>query len=285
MSKSINRKTLDSIISAALNEDDVSQDVTTTSLVSPRHLSEAHIFVKEPAILCGLDLAKQVFKRLDRSARIQMCAKDGQRLKSRDPVLKLRARTRALLSGERVALNFLGYLSGISTHTAKYVDAVGRRRVQILDTRKTTPTLRAFEKYAVRIGGGANHRMSLKDMVMIKDNHREVCQPELSIGESIRKVRSQTRKRIVIEVDTMDQLAEALLARPDIILLDNMTPKTMRSAVKMRDRIDRSIQLEASGGVSLKRVKDIAATGVERISVGALTHSSVSVDFSMEIIK
>ncbi len=285
MGRSINRKTINMIISRALAEDDARSDVTTRSLVNARQVSEAHIFVKKDAVLCGMDLARSVFRQLDPSARIKVSCKDGENIRRGETVLSLKARTRALLSGERVALNFLGYLSGIATLTSAYVQAAGRQQVQILDTRKTTPTLREFEKYAVRVGGGVNHRMSLADMVMIKDNHREVCQPEISIAESIQKVRSQTRKRIVIEVDTMAQLAEALLAGPDIILLDNMTPSTMKKAVQMRDRIDPSIPLEASGGVSLRRVKAIAQTGVERISIGALTHSAVSVDFSMEILK
>ena len=281
----MNQKYVKNLIRAALAEDRASADITTRSLVNVRQKSSARLFVKEDVVLSGVTIAQKVFRYLDPSVKFKGVRKDGSKLKPGAVVFRVEGHTRALLSAERTALNFLGYLSGIATHTHQYVQAVKPSKAKILDTRKTTPTLRHLEKYAVTCGGGVNHRMDLNAEVMIKDNHREVCQPEISIQQSIARVRSGTRKKLIVEVDTLDQLAEALLAKPDVILLDNMTPKKMTQAVAMRNRLSKKIQLEASGGISLRAVSAIARTGVDRISVGALTHSSRSMDFSMEITK
>lgn len=279
----MNQKYLKNLIRVALAEDQAASDITTRSLISVRQRSTARLFVKEEAVLSGVSIAQKVFRHLDKSVTFTGVRKDGAKLKAGAVVFRVEGRTRTLLSAERTALNFLGYLSGIATHTHHYVQAIKPSKAKILDTRKTTPTLRLLEKYAVTCGGGVNHRMDLASEVMIKDNHREVCQPEITIGESIARVRSGTRKKVVVEVDTLDQLAEALLACPDVILLDNMPPKMMTQAVAMRNRLHKKTQLEASGGISVRAVGAIARTGVDRISVGALTHSSRSMDFSMEI--
>ena len=195
----------------------------------------------------------------------------------------IRAKTRAVLSGERTALNFFGRLGGIATQTRRFVNAVSGTGCAILDTRKTTPTLRDLERYAVRCGGGQNHRFDLQEMVMIKDNHRTACRPEVDIAGAIRIVRAKTRRRIVAEVEDLEELAAALLAAPDIILLDNMRPAMVGQAVAIRNRLNKSIQLEASGGITLRNVARYARAGVDRISLGALTHSAPSVDVSLEL--
>ena len=189
-----------------------------------------------------------------------------------------------MLSGERTALNFLSYLSGISTLTHHYVDKVKPHPVMIMDTRKTTPGLRALEKMAVRFGGGVNHRFNLNEMVMIKDNHRIAHEREAPISEAILKVRRRTNKQICVEVDNIVELKHALEVPPDIILLDNMSCARMRKAVQIKKESGKNCLLEASGGVTLKNVAEIAATGVDRISVGELTHSPGTIDFTMEFI-
>ena len=201
----------------------------------------------------------------------------------RTTVATVTGKARALLTGERTALNFLGHLSGIATYTQKFVQRAGKR-VQILETRKTSPGLRFPEKYAVCCGGGHNHRLDLHEMLVIKDNHRQLCAQRLSIAKMIRSLRKKTRKKIIMEVDNLNQFRLALSAKPDIILLDNMRPALMRRAVRLRDcQKGRKVLLEASGGVHLNTVRQVALTGVERISVGSLTHSPMSVDVSMEI--
>ena len=198
-------------------------------------------------------------------------------------IAEISGSTRTLLSGERVALNFLSYLSGVATQTRKYVDQIKPYKVKILDTRKTTPLLRQLERYAVRIAGGDNHRFNLNDMVMIKDNHRVALQGQAMV-KVIADLKNKTKTKIVVEVDTIDQLKEILQSKVDIVLLDNMTPKEIIQAVKMCNRSKSHILLEASGGITLKNIKKYATTGIDRISVGALTHSRTALDISMEFL-
>ncbi len=273
---------LQRIIERALKEDAVEQDITTRILVGHQQVSEAEILVRERAVLSGLSIARKIFKKLDSHVRFQRIHRDGEAVPEGTVVLRLQGKTRALLTGERVALNFLSYLSGIATLTREFVDRTAEFGVHIMDTRKTIPGLRAVVKAAVRHGGGVNHRINLKEMVMIKDNHLIAYRGGMSVPELISRVRRRTKKSIIIEVDDLDQFRAALQGRPDVILLDNMPPAQIRKAVELnRGRRHRCL-LEASGGVTLRNVRRIARTGVDRISVGALTHSARAVDFSME---
>ena len=278
----MDRISLDHIIELALKEDIPRGDVTTDSIISPRDKSRAVIFTKEPAVLCGVEIVSQVFRRLDRSVKFRVHAKDGDPIKRNSKVITLEGKTRAILSAERTALNFLSYLSAIATQTKEFVDQTRPYKVRILDTRKTTPTLRFLERYAVRCGGGYNHRNNLSEMAMIKDNHL-LCSKNELIGDLVGKVRQSANVAIVVEVDDLKQLKEALMTKIDVILLDNMTPATVRKAVIMRDHLNSGILLEVSGGIQLNNVRAYARTGVERISIGGLTQSRRAIDFSMEI--
>lgn len=278
---------INKLIAQALREDAVRKDITTNSLIPANHMSKGFIIAKEDAVICGLDIAKKVFQKLDPRVRFQSSLRDGARVKRNTKIAAVKGKTRALLTGERTALNFLGYLSGIATHTHHFVLKTRRSKAKILDTRKTTPGLRLLEKYAVKCGGGMNHRCDLSEMVLIKDNHREACDPHVSIPQAIRRIRRATRKILEIEVDNLNQFKQALAAGPDIILLDNMTCFQMKKAVAMNTKIPRKKRplLEASGGITLQNVSAVAKTGVDRISIGALTHSHKAANISMELIK
>lgn len=258
-----------------LAEDVGDGDRTTDAIVPADARSRATLMVREPGVLAGLDLARQVFQALDPDARWEPVAAEGDRV-TPGPVAHLAARTRAVLTGERLALNLLGRLSGIATLTRRYVDAVAGTRAVILDTRKTTPGLRVAEKWAVRCGGGTNHRMGLHDAVLIKDNHL-LHAPDLATA--VRRARA-TSLPVEVECDTLDQVAQALEVGADRILLDNMSVPDLRAAVAMADG---RVPLEASGGVTLDTVTAIAGTGVDHISVGALTHGARSLDVALEI--
>lgn len=279
----MNKETVQRLVRQALTEDRASRDITTLTLIPARQFASGRIVFKKHGTVCGHGLARETFRQLDSGSRYKILVKDGEEAVKGQVVALVRGKTRALLSGERTALNFLGRLGGIATFTHSYAAAVKGCRCAILDTRKTTPTLRAVERYAVRCGGGQNHRFDLQEMVMIKDNHRAACQPQVGIGDAIRLVRTKTRRKIVAEADTLEQLAEALLAKPDIILLDNMPPKKIRQAVAIRNRLNKKIKLEASGGITLRTVRQYALAGVDRISLGALTHSAPAADVSLEL--
>lgn len=272
-------------IEYALKEDRSTQDVTTNILVPKGQTSKAVIIVREESVICGLDIVKYIFKKLDPRIKLKFHCKDGDKVKRNNKVVNLEGKTRAILSGERVALNFLAYLSGIANTTNKFVERVYPHKVQVMDTRKTIPGLRALVKMAVRVGGGVNHRFNLKEMVMIKDNHQIAYQKNGSIQEAIHNIRRKTYKRIVAEVDNLTQFKQALEARPDIILLDNMNPKQLRKAVTLNQADKNPSLLEASGGITLRTIRRVAKTGVDRISIGALTHSPKAIDFSMEFKK
>ncbi|MDP8212006.1 MAG: carboxylating nicotinate-nucleotide diphosphorylase [Candidatus Zapsychrus exili] len=281
----MNSKESKQFILQALLEDTFDQDITTNLLVPKNKMSSAYIISKNDATVCGVNIAKDVFKKLDKKISFKAHCKDGDKVKKGTKIASLKGRTRAILTGERTALNFLGYLSGIATNTSKFVDNIKPYKAGILDTRKTTPGLRALEKYAVRCGGGVNHRHNLKEMIIIKDNHREISEHFDKVIDSIEKFRKKYKKIIVVEVDTLTQLRQVLTANPDIILLDNMTPIQLKKAVNIVKNIKKRKKplLEASGGVTLKSVRSVAKTGVDRISTGALTHTYKTIDMSMEI--
>jgi nicotinate-nucleotide pyrophosphorylase (carboxylating) len=257
-----------------LAEDLGDGDLTTDTVVPDGVAAEASIVLKEPGVVCGLELARAVFVELDADVRVEPLSEDGDEFEGE--VARLEGSARALLSGERLALNLLGRLSGIATLTRRYVDAVAGTGATILDTRKTTPGLRRIEKYAVRCGGGTNHRLALDDGILIKDNHLRLAG---SIAEAV-ELAQTTSASVEVECDTLEQVQEALDAGAGSILLDNMAPATLAQAVVLSAG---KAKLEASGGVTLDNVRAIAETGVDFISIGALTHSARSLDFSMEV--
>jgi nicotinate-nucleotide pyrophosphorylase (carboxylating) len=258
-----------------LAEDVGSGDVTTQALIEEDTTCKAVVLMKEPAVICGLDAAAAVFDEL--GVRFEPLVAEGASV-GPGPIAELEGRARGVLTGERLALNLIGRLSGIATLTRRYVEAVEGTGATILDTRKTTPGLRALEKHAVATGGGTNHRFGLDDGVLVKDNHLRLVS---SMREAISSLRASTDLPVEVEAETPDQVREAVDAGADTILLDNMTTDELREAVAL---VAGRAKLEASGGVSLDTVRAIAETGVDFVSVGALTHSARSLDVSLEVL-
>lgn len=270
----------DAIIDAALREDMPEGDITSEGIIPADARSEAIFLAKEDGILAGLAIAHRVFEKIDSAVEVTEKIQDGAAFRKSDILACVEGPTIALLKGERTALNFLQRLSGIATATRRFVDAVAGTKAKILDTRKTTPGLRLLEKYAVKAGGGTNHRLSLSDMVLIKDNHLRYVG---SVAEAVRRARAAVRPGIRIEVEASDlsQVRDALAAGADMIMLDNMTLELMSEAVTL---VAGRVPLEASGNMSLDRVRAVAETGVDFISVGALTHSARAIDISLEFL-
>lgn len=262
----------------ALEEDSAFNDVTTiATVVSSRH-ARAKLVARQSGTVAGVPLALECFRQLDPKISIRIDAEDGQAAERGATVLFLTGHARGLLSAERTALNFMQRLSGIASLTARYVDAVKGTKAKILDTRKTTPGWRSLEKYAVRAGGGTNHRMDLADQVLIKDNHLRAVDGDVRLA--IRRTRElEPNAKVEVECDTIEQVEAALDAKADIILLDNMAPELMRACV---DVVAGRALVEASGGVNLDKVRAIAATGVDFISVGALTHSPPAMNLALD---
>ena len=272
-------------VRAALAEDLGRGDVTTLATVPATAKSVALMRAREPLAVAGLQFAELAFRELSPKIQVKKYFRDGQRAQAGDTLLKISGPSRALLSAERVALNFVQRLSGVATATAQFADLVRGTKAKILDTRKTTPGWRYFEKYAVKCGGGKNHRIGLFDMVLIKDNHLVALQNEQpnAIAAAVTRARKKFPKlKVEVEADTLAQVAQAADAGADIILLDNMPPAQLRQAVKI---IRGRAQTEASGGVNLKTVRTIAQTGVDFISVGAITHSARAVDIGLDFEK
>lgn len=269
--------TLERIVLAALAEDVGQGDVTTEGTVPADAIGSAEVLVKEAGVVCGLRAVEATFRALDDELEFELLVPEGAEIDRSSTVARLTGSERAILTGERVALNFLGRLSGIATLTRRYVGAVTGTDAAILDTRKTTPGLRALEKHAVACGGGRNHRFGLDDGVIVKDNHLRVTG---SIAQAVERLRATTTLPIEVECDSLDQVAEALDSNVDAILLDNMTLDDLRSAVALAGERAR---LEASGGITLENVRAVAETGVDEISIGALTHSARSLDVSLEL--
>jgi nicotinate-nucleotide pyrophosphorylase (carboxylating) len=270
---------LDDIIKNALKEDMPLGDVTTDNIINEDKFSYAVFIAKEEGIIAGLDVSERAFKILDDNVKFTRLVNDGDLVKKGNIIAEVEGKAKSLLKGERTALNFLQRLSGIATKTNKFCIKVKDLPVRITDTRKTTPGLRLLEKYAVKIGGGSNHRFSLSDGVLIKDNHIKAAG---GIKKAIELVRNSIPHTIKIEVETenIDQVKEALECKADIIMLDNMSPDMMREAVNL---IGKRAIVEASGNVNPDTVYEIACTGVDIISVGGLTHSVNSLDISMKI--
>ncbi|MFL5305242.1 MAG: carboxylating nicotinate-nucleotide diphosphorylase [Polyangia bacterium] len=270
------------ILDLALEEDVGRGDATTASVIDETQEAEADIVVRERAVVCGLGVVEAVFTRFDWRTRLRMKVADGDPVQPGTVVASVRGPAAALLAGERTALNFLQHLSGIATVTQAFVAAAEGAKVRVTDTRKTTPGLRSLEKYAVRIGGGANHRSDLASGILIKDNHIALVG---SVREAVRRARATAPHtlRVVCEVDDLAQLDEALEAGAEGVLLDNFQLRDMADAVqRIRERRPQTV-IEASGGVTLDRIREISKTGVDVISTGSITHSARAIDYSCEI--
>ncbi|MCC6545185.1 MAG: carboxylating nicotinate-nucleotide diphosphorylase [Nitrospirae bacterium] len=271
------------IIDSALSEDIGHGDITSSILIPDDIIAIGMLIAEDDIVLAGLPVAAEVFKQLDKDAVFDGLASDGDLIKAGSVIARVSGKGRALLSAERVALNFLQRLSGISTLSRRYADAVMGLPVRISDTRKTTPGLRPLEKYAVRAGGCFNHRYGLFDSVLIKENHIALTSG-VEKAVSMAKINSPHTMKVEVEVKTLDEVKVAVMCEADIIMLDNMDISMMREAVRIiRENNDRKILIEASGGMSLDRVRDVALTGVDIISVGALTHAAAWVNISMDI--
>jgi nicotinate-nucleotide pyrophosphorylase (carboxylating) len=266
----------------ALREDVGDGDQTSLAVIPAEQQGAADFVARSPGVLAGLETAQMVFATLDPRLRFEPSAGDGARIQSGDCLANISGPLRALLTGERTALNFLQHLSGIATRTRRFVDALDGLPCQLLDTRKTTPGWRLLEKYAVRCGSGHNHRLGLFDGVLIKDNHLAARKASLTQVFHDARVNAGPGIPIEVEVDTLEQLDQALACGPDVVLLDNMTPDLLREAVRRRNALAPKVLLEASGGVTLATVRAIAETGVDRVSVGALTHSAPALDIALD---
>ena len=270
-------------IALALAEDIGPGDATVEFFIDSAQTASARIFAKERAVVAGAGTAAETFTRVDPSLAVAVERADGTAVEPGDTILTIQGRAGSILTGERVALNFLQRLSGVATLTRRYVEAVAGTKAKILDTRKTTPGLRALEKAAVVAGGGTNHRMGLYDMVMVKDNHL-LADPDLQAAIT-RARAARPGLRIELEADNLGQVYIFLpLEGVDVILLDNMTPADLRAAVNLGRARGSRVQFEASGGVNLETVRAVAETGVQWVSVGALTHSARAIDFSLEFL-
>lgn len=272
-------KLIDQLIDLAIEEDIATGDITTNSIIPAHSRAIAEMKMKADGVISGLEVIRRVYERFEKNIRWEALVKDGDQVKKGDIILRIEASYRCLLLGERLSLNILQRMSGIATETAKYVKELAGTHTQLLDTRKTAPGLRVLDKMAVKDGGGTNHRMGLYDMAMIKDNHIKVAG---GITNAVKAVRANIPEGIKIEVETtnLDEVREALDMKADIIMLDNMNTSDMAQAVKI---IHGQAKTEASGNMSIPRLKEVAATGVDFISVGALTHSVTALDISMNI--
>ncbi|MCZ6527230.1 MAG: carboxylating nicotinate-nucleotide diphosphorylase [Candidatus Dadabacteria bacterium] len=271
---------VDLIIENTLEEDLGSGDVTTDAIFSVDDTCEALIIAKEEGIIAGIPIAERVFQKLDPEVTVTQKLEDGEHVNPGDEILVIKGSIHAVLSGERLSLNLLQRMSGIATATSKYVAAISGYRTRILDTRKTAPGLRVLDKYAVSIGGGCNHRFGLYDAVLIKDNHIDFAG---NISNAVEIVRSkyQSKFKVEVETSTLDEVREALKAGADIIMLDNMTVEMMKEAVRI---INGKSITEASGGITLDTIGQVADTGVDFISVGAITHSSPALDIGLYMV-
>lgn len=272
-------KLIDQLIDLAIEEDIATGDLTTESIIPAHSRAVAEMKMKANGVISGLEVIRRVYERFEKDIVWEPKVKDGDRVKKGNIILRIEASYRCLLLGERLSLNILQRMSGIATETNRYMQELGGTGCRLLDTRKTAPGLRVLDKLAVQQGGGTNHRMGLFDMVMIKDNHIKVAG---SITEAVKAVKARIPAGIKIEVETtnIDEVKEALSAGADIIMLDNMSNADMAEAVKI---IGGKAQTEASGNMSIPRLREVAATGVDFISVGALTHSVKALDISMNI--
>jgi nicotinate-nucleotide pyrophosphorylase (carboxylating) len=271
----------ETIVREALAEDAADNDITSIATIVSDRSERCSIVARADGVIAGIPLAREAFRQRNPRASVRASVKDGQKVSAGTPVLHITGHARGLLSAERVALNFMQRLSGIATLTHEFVDAIAGTNAKILDTRKTTPGWRRLEKYAVRAGGGVNHRMDLGAAVLIKDNHIEALDGDIVAAVNRAREMAPANIRIEVECDSLEQVTAALAARPDVIMLDNMRVPMLREAVGI---IDGRAVSEASGGVNLTTVRAIAGTGVDWISVGALTHSAKALDLALDFL-
>lgn len=279
----LSEEQLDIIIANALDEDAGHGDITSEILIPPDLQGKAYILVKKEGVLAGIGVVTRVLHHVDPSLKVDILINDGTRIKPGDVVGYISGSVRSLLKAERVTLNFLQRMSGIASQTAEFVEAVKGLRSVIVDTRKTTPCLRMLEKYAVRMGGGQNHRMHLSDAILVKDNHISALRAlGLTLEQIVRRAKEKAPAGLVVEVEvgTVEDALEAAEAGADVIMFDNMSIEEMRRGV---NKLPGNVKIEASGGVNLHNVRAIAETGVDLISIGALTHSTKSLDISIEL--
>lgn len=271
------------LLRLALEEDVGTGDITSKALLDPRRRAQAYVLAQSRMIISGLPVARAVFMAVDPKLRVRLLQRDGQCVPSGERLIELEGRAASILAAERLALNFLQRMSGIATLTARFVREAGKNGPAILDTRKTAPGMRALDKYAVACGGGVNHRMGLFDRILIKDNHRLLWKAEAagSLAAAVEVARRRYPKRIIeVEVESVEELRDAIRAKPDWILLDNMSPALLRRCV--REAAGRC-RLEASGGITLQTLRCIARTGIDAISLGCLTHSVAAADVALDI--
>ena len=268
------------LIDLAIKEDIGTGDISTNSFIPKGEIKTARLVAKENGVVAGLEVFQMVFERFENSIEWKVLKPDGSHVQKGDIIVEFRGSYRTLLSGERIGLNFLQRMSGIASLTSKFVELTAGTKVKVLDTRKTLPAYRLLDKFSVKMGGGSNHRMGLYDMVMLKDNHIQIAGGIKPAVEAVRK-RIPMSIKVEVETTTLEQVQEAIDAGADIIMLDNMTLETMKEAVQL---IDGRADVEASGNMTLERVKDVAETGVDFISIGALTHSVIALDISQRII-
>lgn len=282
---------LELLVRRALEEDIGSGDITSLYSIPPFLQAKARIVAQEELLLCGLRVSELVFKTLDKKVKFVARKKDGDWVKAKETIALIEARSRIILEGERVALNFLSHLSGIATLTWKFTQVAAKEGVCIFDTRKTIPGLRELQKYAVRIGGGRNHRLGLWDGILLKENHlvalglKKKGKLEVqSLRNLINNIKKATHLKVEVEVETLKEFKDVLNSGADIILLDNFKPGMLKRAVRLREKLKKKVKLESSGGVTLRNIKNYARSGVDFISIGALTHSPQASDISLEII-
>ena len=269
------------VVRAALDEDRAFDDVTTLATIPAAAMSSAVLAARKPGVVCGGPLAVEAFQLLSPHVRVETLRTDGSVVEPGDGILRMTGPSRALLQAERVALNYMMHLSGVATLTRTFVGAIAGTKAHILDTRKTTPGLRVLEKYAVRCGGGRNHRMDLASMAMLKDNHLAAVDGDIAAAVAAVRLAAPTGLRVEVEADRRAQVERALEAGADVIMLDNMPLDEMQTCVRL---VAGKVIVEASGGVTLERVRAIAETGVDWISVGALTHSAPALDLGLDFV-
>ncbi|WP_177162061.1 carboxylating nicotinate-nucleotide diphosphorylase [uncultured Fusobacterium sp.] len=275
------RLNMDNLILMALREDISSEDITTNSVMREAKLGTVKLICKQDGVIAGLDVFQRTFELLDEKTQVKRYFKDGDEVKKGDHLADVTGDIRVLLSGERVALNYFQRMSGIATYTRNVVKLLGDSKVRLLDTRKTTPNMRIFEKYAVKMGGGYNHRYNLSDGILLKDNHIDAAG---GVKEAIKMAKDYAPfvRKIEVEVENLDMLREALEAGADIIMLDNMTPEMMKEAVKI---VDGRAKTECSGNITKENIEKVIDTGVDYISSGALTHSAPILDISLKNLR
>jgi nicotinate-nucleotide pyrophosphorylase (carboxylating) len=275
----LTKKETTALVASALEEDDTKHDITTAATVMSNRRARCRLVSRQSGVIAGLPIACEAFEQLDRAVTIRTEHADGSRVKPQTPVMFLSGHARGILSAERVALNFVQRLSGIATMTARYVDAIAGTGAHILDTRKTLPLYRRLEKYAVRCGGGLNHRMDLAASVLIKDNHLATVDGDIALAVNRARAVAPAGMKVEVECETLDQVRAALDAGADVIMFDNMGLADLREGVKL---VNKRAVTEASGGVTLDTVRQMAETGVDWISIGALTHSAPALNLGLD---